>query len=211
MEGIAGKDGVLLLADEESDGGLLNGGVEEIVDHVDVSCDLSYIGEVESGGFDFYHTVAMEGYDVEEEVDELFNSSCFEPVFTSEEGEASSEGDEGTDDVVAEGVLELGFVVALVELEELPVVVALDHLSRKVGVGTREGGLEVVEFFVLSLVDVGGEEVEQHSSSPLVLEAFLDKEEGFVRIALDFVDDVDMMRPRYLKQQVEIVSNLLKN
>ena len=124
---------------------------------------------------------------------------------------ASAKGDECADDVVAEGVLELGFVVALVELEELPVVMALDHLSRKVGVGTREGGLEVVEFFVLSLVDVGGEEVEQHGSSPLVLEAFLDEEEGFVRIALDFVDNVDMMRPRYLEQQIEIVSNLLKN
>lgn len=211
MEGIAGKDGVLLLADEESDGGLLNGGVEEVVDHVDVSGDLPYIGEVESGGFDFYYTVAMEGYDVEEEVDELFNSSCFEPVFASEEGEATAEGDEGTDDVVAEGVLELGFVVALVELEELPVVVALDHLSRKVGVGTREGGLEVVEFFVLSLVDIGGEEVEQHGSSPLVLEAFLDKEEGFVRVALDFVDDVLVVRPRDAEEGVEIVNKLPAN
>lgn len=211
MEGIAGKDGVLFLADEESDGGLLNGGVEEVVDHVDVSCNLSYIGEVESGGFDFYHTVAMEGDDVEEEVDELFNSSCFEPVFASEEGEASSEGNEGADDVVAEGVLELGFVVALVELEEFPVVVALDHLSRKVGVGTREGGLEVVEFFVLSLVDIGGEEVEQHGSSPLVLEAFLDEEEGFVWVAFDFVDDVLVVRPRDTEEGVEIVNKLLTN
>lgn len=211
LEGIAGKDGVFLLADEQADGWLLNGGVEEVVDHVDVSGDLSYIGEVESGGFDFYHTVAVKGYDVEEQVYELFDAWGFKSVFAPEEGESSSEGDEGADDVVAEGVLELGFVVALVELEEFPVVVALYHLSGKVGVGTRKGGLEVVEFFVLSLVDVGGEEVEQEGSSPLVLEAFLDEEECFVWIALDFVDDVDVMRPRYLKQQVEIVNKLPAN
>lgn len=48
----------------------------------------------------------------------------------------------------------------LAELEELPVVVALNHLPGKVGVGTREGGLEVVELFALTLADVGGEEVE---------------------------------------------------
>ena len=208
MEGIAGKDGVLFLADEESDGGLFNGGVEEVVDHVDVSCDLSYIGEVESDGFDFYHTVAMEGYDVEEEVDELFNSSCFEPVFASEEGEATAEGDECADDVVAEGVLELGFVVALVELEEFPVVVALDHLSRKVGVGTWKGGLKVVELFVLTLIDVGGKKVEQEGSSPLVLEAFLDEEEGLVWVTFDFVDDVLMVRPGDTEEGVEIVNKL---
>lgn len=75
LESITGKNGVFLLADEKANGGLLNGGVKEIIDHIDVSSDLSYIGEIEPGGFDFDYTIAMERYDVEEEVYELFNSS----------------------------------------------------------------------------------------------------------------------------------------
>ena len=90
VEGIAGEDGVLLLADDESDGRLLNGGVEEVVDHVDVSEDLAYIGEVEAGGLDLDHTVAVEGHDVEEEVDELFVAIGFESVFAPEEGDGST-------------------------------------------------------------------------------------------------------------------------
>lgn len=75
-----------LLADDESDGVLL----EEIIDHVDVSEDLSDIGEVQSGGFDFDYTISMKRYDIEEEINELFDASGFKLVLAPEEGESTS-------------------------------------------------------------------------------------------------------------------------
>lgn len=188
VEGVLGEDGVLGAADEESDAGIVACGGEDVIDHAHVACELAYVGKVELGDLDLNHTIAMEGYDVEEEVDVLFFACCLDAIFFSYEGEASAELEEEVLHVVDELILELGFVVGLADLGESELVGAFEEVACEVGFGCWKGEVEVVGRLSLDFVEVGLEHVFEHGSSPLVVYALVDVEEGFGLVAADFVE-----------------------
>ena len=68
--------------------------------------------------------------------------------------------------------------------------------------------MEVCDGFAVTLIKVGIKPVEKSVTSPIVLPSLSYEEQGFVHIALAFVDDTAMMIPRNEKKHLEIVRSL---
>lgn len=69
--------------------------------------------------------------------------------------------------------------------------------------------MEVCDGFAVTLIKVGIKPVEKSVTSPIVLLSLSYEEQGFVHIALTFIDDTAMMIPRNGKKHLEIVYRLL--
>ncbi len=167
----------------------------QVVDSGEVKAELARPLRFKPAGFEFNHKVAVQAHVVEKQVNIEGLSIDLDWHLAADEGETPSELQEEVAEMNQKSTFDLPFVSSLSDREEIEVVRIFEDLLGEIGVGRRQGSLEVRERLPFPLLKSALDLKHQDVSAPAMLQCCAEIPRAVFRI-LQTIQEHHVVTPR---------------